>query len=64
VLREAPAEGADSQDRVALPGPASPFPEDDEVIEAETAQASGPEAEDEPASDSAKVVELDLFRKK
>jgi hypothetical protein len=65
VLRDAPAEGAESQDRVALPGPASPFPEVDEVIEAEVVpQEAGPDAEDEPARDSAKVVELDQFRKK
>lgn len=64
VLRDAPAEGAGSQDRVALPGPASPFPEVDEVIEAEIAQEAAPDTEDEPARDSSKVVELDQFRKK
>jgi hypothetical protein len=46
-----------------LPGPVSPFPEDDDVIEAEAVQEPGPDAEDGPR-DSAKVVELDQFRKK
>lgn len=65
VLREAPADGAETQDRAALPSPAPALADTDDAIETEEAVDSAPAPDEgEPARESATVVELDQFRKK
>lgn len=59
-------EGAETQDRAALPSPV-PAPEKaEETIAADEPQSEAevPASGDEPAKESAKIVELDMFRKK
>ncbi len=65
ALREMPADGAETQDLAALPSPSPSLSGADDAIETEEAGDAVPDPdEDETVRESAKVVELDMFRKK
>jgi hypothetical protein len=65
ALRETPVEATEStQDRAALPGPAPSFADSDDIIDVTEVESIPEPDDDEPVRESAKVVELDQFRKK
>jgi uncharacterized protein len=65
AFRETTPEGAETQDRAALPGPAPSLSDSHDVIDVDVIEDAAIDPDDDEAvRESAKVVELDQFRKK